>query len=216
MEKEMKEKPVRGHITEVDADCSAREQKKYLKLDIACGNSKKEGFIGIDIAEETQCDWICNLNYYPWQYKEIVKRYEGGCQYKELYRIEDSSVGEIHCSHYIEHVKDLRKFAQEIYRILIPGGRVTFIAPYYSSIRAMQDPTHVNFISEATFLYWNKTWIEANKLSHYNMNCDFAVMNHRYIYNPEWASKSSAAKEFARKHYINVVADIEITLQAVK
>ncbi len=152
-------KPVRGHITEVDADCSALDlgkEKKFLKLDIACGNNKKEGFTGVDIAEETQCDWICNLNYYPWQYKEIVLRHESGIQHKGLQKIEDSSVGEIFCSHYIEHVKDLRKFAAEIYRILIPGGRVTFVAPYYSSIRAMQDPTHVNFISEATFLYWKK------------------------------------------------------------
>ena len=206
---------VRGPITEVDADCSARE-KSYVKLDVACGNNKREGFIGLDIAEETEANWLCNLNYYPWQYKEIVKRHESGIQHLPLQKIADSSVGEVFCSHYIEHVKDLKKFAEELHRIMIPGGRVNFIAPYYSSIRAMQDPTHVNFISECTFLYWNKSWMEQNKLMHYNMNCDFVVTSHRYIYYPEWASKSDSAREFARKHYMNVVMDIDITLQAVK
>jgi SAM-dependent methyltransferase len=214
------DKKVRGEITQVMDGCSKSDvgvgTDEFLRIDVACGNNKKSGFIGLDISEYTQCDWICNLNYYPWQYKEIVSRIGGGTQYRELRMIEDNTVGEVFCSHYIEHVKDLRKFAQELYRICRPGAIVTFHAPYYSSIRAMQDPTHVNFISEATFLYWDAEWMKVNKLEHYNMGVNFKSISGKYVYDPEWNTRSSAAREYARRHYINVVSDIEMTLQVVK
>lgn len=198
-----KEKDVRGHISEVGSGyeeitpTTSEDAKPVLKLDLACGNNKKEGFIGIDCSSITQADRVMDLEKYPWD-------------------IENDSVYEIHCSHYIEHVSDLRKFAAEIYRILIPGGRVTFHAPYYSSIRATQDPTHKNFISEATFLYWNKAWMDMNHLFHYGMNCNFAIISTKFQFDPAWNARATKAKEWARLHYINVVSDIEVTLQAIK
>lgn len=210
----MSDKKVRGPLTDVDKDWSAsKEEGTFLRLDIACGNNKKVGFIGVDIAEQSQCDWICNLNYYPWQYKEIVKRHESGMQYRGLQQIPDDSTGEIFCCHYIEHVKDLKKFAQELYRIMKPGTLVNFIAPYYSSVRAMQDPTHVNFISEQTFLYWDAEWIRVNKLEHYDMRVNFKMQSAKFVFENEWTTRSTAAKEWARKHYINVVQDINIVLK---
>lgn len=194
-------KKVRGHITEVDKDFSMVKVKEnnYLRLDIACGNNKQKGFTGIDITKTgTQADMAIDLEKYPWK------------------QIKTSSVSEIHCSHYIEHVSDLRKFAGEIHRILIPKGKVIFIAPYYSSIRAMQDPTHKNFISEATFLYWNKNWMDTNGLSHYGIDANFNIENISYSYNQDWILKSDIAKEYARIHYINVVSDITATLRVIK
>lgn len=207
-------KKVRGHISEVDPDFSKAgnidNPANFMRLDLACGNNKQEGFIGVDFSFETQADWICNLEAYPWKY--AAKSTNGILPHT----IPDNSVSEIFCSHYIEHVTDLRAFAAEIYRILIPQGRATFIAPYYSSIRAMQDLTHKNFISEATFLYWNKEWIDINKLSHYNMNCNFHLKSCKFRYAYEWNTKSNEAKEWGRRHYINVVEDIEVIMEAIK
>ncbi len=212
------EKKVRGHISEVDPDFSKLGNQdnptNFIRLDLACGNNKQDGFIGVDFSSDTQADWLCNLEAYPWKYTM-----NGPSTSIPLYEnviIPYSSVSEIFCSHYIEHVSDLKAFAAEIYRILIPNGRVTFIAPYYTSIRAMQDLTHLKHISEATFLYWNKTWIDTNKLSHYNMNCNFNIMSCKFRYAPEWNVKSDEAKEFGRKHYWNVVEDIEVVLKAIK
>jgi len=42
--------------------------------------------------------------------------------------------------------------------------KVTFVCPYYSSIRAWQDPTHKRAISEATFLYFDKDWKKPKNL----------------------------------------------------
>jgi len=120
-------------------------------------------------------------------------------------------VDEIYCSHYIEHTPDLVSFANELYRIMKVGAKAEIIAPYYSSIRAWQDPTHLRAISEATFLYFNKEWRYINKLDHYPIIVDFDFEYH-YIIDPKWRDKDDAELQFAVRHYINVVADIHVKL----
>jgi hypothetical protein len=190
-----------GHITSYDEDCFESEKKKdSVRLDLACGNNKKEGFTGVDIIgpPDTQADIIVNLENFPWE------------------QFESNSIYEIHCSHFIEHTSDIKKFMEEIYRILIPCGKVTFYAPYYSSIRAMQDFTHKRFISEATFLYFNQSWLKANGLSHYAVKCDFAILSSKFLFNKKWNTRSDDAKEWARQHHINVIDDIEVILQKIE
>lgn len=217
-----------GHLSKVDEDCSViekdEEKKPVLRLDLACGNNKREGFVGVDISVDTQADYICDLDQYPWKLRKVVRLSEDAptgyfspsFALHEPECIADDSVFEIHCSHFIEHVADIKAFMEEIYRILIPGGRVTFYAPYYSSVRAMQDYTHKRVISEATFLYFNKAWMDANKLQHYGVRCNFAILSTKFMFSPEWKTRAQDAQEWARKHHINVVSDIEAVLQAIK
>lgn len=204
-----------GKIYEVDKDATKVEED-FLRLDLACGNNCKPGFIGIDISPDTQAQYICNLEKYPWKWFKKSEKYISSEDALGFQKIPDNSVGEIFSSHYIEHVTDLKSFMEEIYRIMIPNGLVTFVAPYYSSMRAMQDFTHKRFISENTFLYWNQEWMKTNGLLHYGINCNFNIVTTKYYYYPEWQIRAEAAKEYARKYYINVVADIEVTLQAIK
>jgi len=166
------------------------EEIKLLRLDLACGQNKQAGFIGVDIAGDA--DIIQDLEVFPWQF-------------------DDNSVDEIFCSHYVEHTSDLIKFMDECYRILKAGGRMTIIAPYYSSMRAWQDPTHVRAISEASFLYYNKDWRGQNKLDHYPIKSDFDF-TYGYIINAPWSSRNEEARNFAISHYINVISDIQLVL----
>lgn len=161
-----------------------------LKLDIACGKNKKPDFTGVDIWEGA--DIVADLEKFPWPF-------------------EDNSVDEIFCSHYIEHTPDLISFANELYRILKVGAKAEIIAPYYSSIRAWQDPTHLRAISENTFLYFNKGWRVMNRLDHYPIVSDFDFES-SYILDPAWRDKSGDELQFAIKHYINVVSDIRTIL----
>lgn len=135
-----------------------------FKLDLACGDRKQEGFKGVDIADIPGVDVVQNLRQYPWPWA-------------------DNSVDEIYCSHYIEHIpmeeingKDaLFCFFDECYRILKPGKSLIIFCPNARCNRAFQDPTHRRFIVGETFLYMNKEWRDANKLSHYNVLCDFGI-----------------------------------------
>ena len=162
------------------------------KLDLACGNSKQPGFFGVDRIKTDAVDLVRNLEQYPWPWA-------------------DSSIEEIWCSHYIEHTEDLVKFMEECHRILVPGGKITVVAPYYSSMRAWQDPTHKRAVSEATFLYFNQNWLKENRIDHYGISADFDF-TYGYAFFPAWQNRSEEARQFALTHYINVVSDIQVVL----
>lgn len=179
-------------MSDVKVDESNKEEAKPVKINIACGQNKQEGYIGIDKVKTECTDIVHNLDEFPWPFP-------------------DNYADEVMCSHYVEHVRDLISFMDEIWRITKVGGKVTIIAPYYSSMRATQDPTHVRSICEASFLYYNKVWREQNKLDHYGIKSNFDF-SYGYQLNPEWANRSQEARDFAIKHYINVISDIYVTL----
>lgn len=184
-------------IWEHDEDYAVIERSKSLRLDLACGNAKAEGFVGVDISENTQADIVLDLEEFKWPWP-------------------DDSVYEIRCSHFVEHVKELGLFMDNCYRILQPGGILHIFAPYWSHVRAWQDFTHVRAISEITFQYFSIPIIKRAGLGHYPIKCDFDIAQTRFIFESEWADRAEDAKEWARKHYLNVVMDIEVILRAVK
>jgi len=148
---------------------------REVKLDLACGQSCREGFEGVDLwADVTH---RVNLLKFPWPWA-------------------DSSVDELHCSHFVEHIPmvyvspggDYRHvpgssedrdlffaFFDECWRILKPGGLMTVIVPALRSNRAFQDPTHRRFLPSEAFLYLNREWRAFNRLDHYRTNCDFVA-----------------------------------------
>lgn len=183
-----------------------------LKLSLACGDNKPEGFLGVDIAPTASADFVQDLFQFPWS------------------QFADNSVDEIECSHFVEHIPHgdgyndpFFQFFDEIYRILKPAefdpnnpnipikGFMNIVCPYYSSMRCWQDPTHQRAISEASFLYVNKQWRIDNKLDHYPVSCDFDF-SYGYVLVPEWQTRSQEAQAFAMKHYINVISDIQVQL----
>lgn len=113
------------------------KKKKLFKLDIACGGIKEEGFVGIDIRPLKGVDIVHDLEKFPWP-------------------IESESVSLAIASHYIEHIKPWLSidFMNEVWRILIPGGRFCASTPYPGSKGFWQDPTHCNGWSEVTFQYF--------------------------------------------------------------
>lgn len=181
-----------------------KQSKKPLKLDLGCGDNKREGFFGIDIAKTKSTDMVADLFKFPWPFK-------------------DNSVDEVFASHFFEHVpQKLRgKFMDEIYRILVPcekennqpiKGFCHFIVPYYSSMRAVQDFTHEwPPIAETSFLYFNKQWRIDNRLNHYPVTCDFDFF-YGYSPDPILMTKNEELRTFAFKNYINAIQDLNITL----
>ncbi len=175
--------------------------KELLKLDLGCGDNKREGFKGVDFIKTASTDYVCDLLAMPWPF-------------------EDNSVEEIHCSHFFEHVPGLERgrFIDEVYRILKPGGKATFITPYYNSIRAVQDFTHEwPPVSPNSYLYFNKGWREQNKLTHghYDLKCDFDF-TYGYSIAAGWQTKNEEARNFALNYYVNVADDLHVTLVSRK
>lgn len=163
-----------------------------LRLDLACGQNKKEGFYGIDIVDIPGVDMVLNLEKYPWPFK-------------------DNSVDEVFVSHFVEHVKDIIPFMDELYRVLKTGSKATIVAPYYNNVRCWMDPTHVRAISESSFLYYSKKWRTSEKLTHYPIKANFEL-SWTYVLDGGWHSiwpyMDENSRSYAVKSYTNVVDDI--------
>lgn len=168
------------------------KKNPLVRLDLACGLNKQKGYIGVDKVKTPGTDIVHDLETYPWPFP-------------------DNYADQVVISHYIEHVQDLPKFMNELYRVMKKGSNAYILAPYYTSIRAWQDPTHVRPISEASFIYYNKAWRKKARLSHYDIKCDFDF-TYGLDFSPDWANRSEEAKDFAARHYNNVVQDIRVLL----
>lgn len=166
-----------------------------VKLDLGCGANKKEGYTGVDKAQIEGVDVVWDLRVSPWPF-------------------ENESVDEVRCSHFFEHLTGEERilFMNELQRILKVGGKAEVICPYYSSMRAVQDPTHKwPPVCEASFLYFNKEWRDQNHLSHYGIEADFDF-TYGYVLAPELQMRADEYRNFAFGHYLNSITDCQINL----
>lgn len=193
-------------IEDADTDFT-HPDKDLLRLDLACGECKKEGFIGIDQYQTKEADRVFDLLKFPWP-------------------IESNSVYEFFCSHFVEHIPHdlhngnktdgLIQFMDEVYRCMMPRGTITILCPYYTSIRATQDPTHVRSISEVTWRYFSKEARQGAGVDHYVGNAEFEILTQQFILDEAWIHRAEEARVWAMRHYWNVIKDIQVTLQAMK
>ena len=183
-------------------------------LDLGCGQNKSTPdslfqnglirqediayvkIIGVDNQKVEGVDKIWDLTKFP-------------------YPFEDNSIDGAFSSHFVEHLDGFEriKFFNEMHRILKMGARMRLVHPYYKSERAVQDPTH-KFppICEMSYYYWDKNWREVNKLGHYLGNCDYQFNIFYTFMDPIWLNKDENSRNFAIRHYFNVVADMIVDL----
>jgi hypothetical protein len=124
----------------------------------------------------------------------------------------DASVESVSCIHKLEYIPARLRipFMEELYRILIPSGKVTVIACYWTSPRSIQDPA-VEWppLAEQSFLYFNKGWRENNKLPPIKADFDFG---YGYSVEPEVAGRNQESQAFWIKHYLNTATDLQLVL----
>jgi ubiquinone/menaquinone biosynthesis C-methylase UbiE len=77
-----------------------------LTLDVGCGPRKKEGFLGVDIEQFSQVDFLMSAT--------------------DL-KFDDCTVDEIYSRRCLSHIPDDAKALSEFYRVLKPNGKVTIL-----------------------------------------------------------------------------------------
>jgi SAM-dependent methyltransferase len=105
-------------------------------LDLGCGKKKRRGALGVDFNAKTDADVIHDLNMFP-------------------YPLEDAAFEEIYLDNTLEHLNDVIRVMEEVYRLLKPGGLVKVIVPYFRSPWASIDPTHRHFFTVNSFVYFD-------------------------------------------------------------
>lgn len=102
-----------------------------MKLDLACGNARTSGFVGVDKYLPPDPNRLqFDLLEFPW-------------------RFPDESIEEVVCHHFIEHIPMtetpdgvdlLCAFMDEVWRILKTGGQATFFVASRSEHPGLPGP----------------------------------------------------------------------------
>lgn len=118
------------------AEKDARDQG-LLCVDIGGGLNPLPGYLTID--SRSTANITCDLN--------------------EGIPLPDNSVGVLNASHIIEHLHDKTKTMSEIHRVLAHGGWAFIEVPSTDGRGAFQDPTHVSYWNENSFLYYTDAYL---------------------------------------------------------
>jgi len=108
------------------------------KLEIGCGDNKREGFTGMDIVPLVGIDIVHDMNEVPWPF-------------------EDNTFEEIVLDDVLEHSNNFLGVLKELYRVGNNGCIVKISVPHFSSDNMYTDPTHTTFFSSRSFNYFDKS-----------------------------------------------------------
>jgi len=106
-------------------------------LDVGCGINKLAGAIGIDRNADSRADVICDLDDFPYPFK-------------------DSSFDHVHAAHVIEHVADVMATMEEFHRLVRHGGTIYLATPHYTDFSSFCDPTHRWHLNSFSFRYFGE------------------------------------------------------------
>ncbi len=158
-------------------------------LDLGCGSNKRAGAVGLDCRPEKGVDIVCDL--------------------ERPLPLGDGVAAEVHAHHVLEHVRNLLPLMEEIYRVCCPNAVVRVSGPYYTSRGAFRDPTHVRFLTEDMFQYFEVP-------TDYGTRTNFAIEQIEYEVRRPFRYLPAFAVKYCRRHLWNVVDTFWVTLRAVK
>lgn len=92
-------------------------------LDLGCGTRKREGVTRVDVNPRVEPDVLHDLDVVP-------------------YPFPDDEFDAIYCHDVLEHLSDVPRVMQELYRILRDQGMLYVSGPFPSGSDYVTDPTH--------------------------------------------------------------------------
>mgnify|MGYP001616513986 CR=1 FL=1 len=204
---------------------SASVAQAAVRLDIACGCSKPAGWVGIDVARVPGVDIVHDLMQFPWQVAANSVGEARCIHYVEHIPHREAPHVEVSAAGFVEmlaqdrwarsvrawgHVRDLWfDWWEEVHRVLVPDGTITVVTPYYSAMRADQDPTHERRICERSYDYLSQLWLSQNRCA-YPYAADFEILDMKYLVS------DPAVNADAARTTLNAVNDLAVVLRALK
>jgi len=121
------------------------QQNSGIKLDIACGENKTPGYVGMDVRDLPGVDILWDAEVQPWP-------------------LPDECVVSATCSHYMEHINPAKfgvfNFMNELWRVMRTGSLFIAVMPYGVSPRFIMDPTHTKPYNENTWRYFDPLYAD--------------------------------------------------------
>ncbi len=113
-----------------------------VRLNLGCGNKRKEGFLGVDKFPCEAVDIAADLN--------------------ETLPFAENAVTELWMGNVIEHIPDIPHLMKEVHRICRHDARITIRTPHFTSVASWRDPTHLHHLS-----YFSMNHFERPEVAHY-------------------------------------------------
>lgn len=104
-----------------------------MKLNLGCADRLLDGFVNVDLHPAPGVRVADLRERWPWG---------------------DSSVELVRAWDIIEHLPDKIHTMNELWRVLEPGGMADIVVPTTEGPGAFQDPTHVSYWHQRSFLYF--------------------------------------------------------------
>jgi predicted SAM-dependent methyltransferase len=130
-----------------------------MKLNLGSADRRIPGFLSVDI--EPPADVVTDLTgAWPWP---------------------DSSVDEIVANDIFEHLPSKRHSMNELWRVLLPGGKAVIVVPSASKgDGGFCDPTHVSYWTASDFEYYEIGNFARERFrgsAYYGVKADFRVIS---------------------------------------
>lgn len=211
-----------------------------IRLDIGCGKNKRQvlpgesdqtPWVGVDSIDFPGVDVVLNVCQRTAPRHSPTPYADGGWEYQS-WPWETSSVDEISCSHFLEHLDQPERcfFFNELWRVMKPGAKGLIITPHWASNRAYGDPTHKwPALSEMAWYYLSRDWRLGNEEKKIPANaphtdklylpwgydCDFEV-TWGYSFHPALTVKHDDVKREAMSWWKEACQDMMATLTCLK
>jgi len=207
---------------------SASSEYIKVRLDLACGTAKQRGFLGIDRRRFEGVDGITDLAQKSWVFDGPEL---GGLKLQPSgggFVLPDNSVAEVFCSHFLEHLEHNQqrpervRFMNELWRVMVPGGKATIITPHWASNRAYGDFTHADKpVAEMFYTYLSKSWRKTNapdndiEFHPDGYICDFDTQL-GYTVHPDMKTKAPEEQSLALSWYKEAILDLHAVMTVRK
>ncbi len=137
---------------------------KMKIIDLGCGINKYKGAIGIDFFKMPGVDIVLDIE-------------------KSKLPFNNSSVDVVYTSHFLEHISNLDRLINEVYRVLKPKGKFIIKVPHVTSIGAFA-LGHKNFFSYNSFNFYI---LGKHNMSKYKTKVKFKCLKRKIIFGKKFA-----------------------------
>lgn len=149
------------------------KERSGIRLDIGCGAVSQNGFVGMDARPLDNVDIVWDVTHFPWPLPdesvtvavtshlvEHIPPDAGDNRVTGLVKLllAKNLITEEEVAQYIGELETgprFMRFMDEVWRVLKPDGEFAISCPHGYSPGFLQDPSHCNEISEATFAYFD-------------------------------------------------------------
>lgn len=163
-----------------------------LKINLGCGLTEKDGYLGFDFDPnlDGRTDHIhCDLT------KGIP--------------LSSNSVDEVYSRHFVEHLdyNEIKSLFDQIYRVCKKGARVVIIVPWGPSFEGFC-VGHKSFITDY--------WLEQIPRVINPGFVDLEFEHSKSVYWPEFSQHFNIPFEVARKFFFNICNEVKMTMRVKK